>query len=313
MAATPAPVTAGARPNQAAPLSARLAPHLTGWAFALPFLLLFLAFWALPIVASFVLSLTDFGITNLREPFDAPYIGLDNYSKLIHDELFWKSARNTAYFVVVGVPATIALGLVLAVGLNHAALRLKGLFRVGYYVPVVTSIVAVAVIWRYLYNPDVGLINRLLDLVGISGPNWLGDPHLAMPSLIALGVWRNFGFDVVIFLAALQAIDPTLYEAARTDGATAWQVFRRITLPLLRPALLFLTVLTTIGYLQVFEEPFVMTKGGPLNSTLTVSQLTYNQGFKFFHLGYASAISYALMVVIAVLAFLQFRLLRPQT
>jgi multiple sugar transport system permease protein len=310
MAATPA--TTGARPD-AAPLSARLMPHLTGWAFALPFVLLFLAFWALPIVASFLLSLTDFGITNLREPLDAPYVGLDNYSKLIHDELFWKSARNTAYFVVVGVPATIAVGLAAAVGLNHAALRLKGLFRVGYYIPVVTSIVAVAVMWRYLYNPDVGLINRLLDVVGISGPNWLGDPHLAMPSLIVLGIWRNFGFDVVIFLAALQAVDPALYEAARTDGATAWQVFRRITLPLLRPALLFLTVLTTIGYLQVFEEPFVMTKGGPLNSTLTVSQLVYNQGFKFFHLGYASAISYALMLVIAVLAFVQFRLLRPQT
>ncbi len=215
--------------------------------------------------------------------------------------------------MVVGVPVTIAVGLAVAVGLNHAALRLKGLFRVGYYVPVVTSIVAVAVIWRYLYNPDVGLINRLLDLVGISGPNWLGDPHLAMPSLIVLGVWRNFGFDVVIFLAALQAIDPALYEAARTDGATAWQVFRRITLPLLRPALLFLTVLTTIGYLQVFEEPFVMTKGGPLNSTLTVSQYVYKQGFKFFHLGYASAVAYALMLVIAVLAFIQFRLLRPQT
>ena len=310
MAATPA--TGGAQ-RQAAPLRMRLGPHVTGWVFALPFVLLFAVFWALPIVASFLLSLTDFGITDLREPFGASYAGLDNYSQVIHDELFWKAARNTAYFVVVGVPATIAVGLAVAVGLNHAALRLKGLFRVGYYVPVVTSIVAVAVIWRFLYNPDVGLINRLLDLVGISGPNWLGDPHLAMPSLIVLGVWRNFGFDAVIFLAALQAIDPALYEAARTDGATAWQVFRRITLPLLRPALLFLTVLTTIGYLQVFEEPFVMTKGGPLNSTLTVSQLIYNQGFKFFHLGYASAVAYALMLVIAVLAFVQFRLLRPQT
>jgi multiple sugar transport system permease protein len=306
-----APVTAGVRPG--APVGARLRPHLTGWAFALPFVSLFLVFWALPIVAAFVLSLTDFGISNLRDPFSASFAGLDNYSKLIHDELFWKSARNTAYFVVVGVPVTIAFGLVVALGLNNAALRLKGLFRVAYYVPVVTSIVAVAVIWRFLYNPDVGLINRLLDLVGIGGPNWLGDPHIAMPSLIVLGIWRNFGFDAVIFLAALQAIDPQLYEAARTDGATNWQVFRRITLPLLRPALLFLTVITTIGYLQVFEEPFVMTKGGPLNSTLTVSQYVYKEGFNFFHLGYASAIAYALMLVIAVLAFVQFRLLRPET
>src|SRR5436190_17011775 len=136
MAATPA--TAGAR-RPVAPLGARIRPHLTGWAFALPFVLLFLVFWALPIIASFVLSLTDFGIANLRDPLSAPYTGLDNYSKLIHDELFWKAARNTAYFVVVGVPATIAVGLAVAVGLNQAALRLKALFRVGYYVPVVTS------------------------------------------------------------------------------------------------------------------------------------------------------------------------------
>jgi ABC-type sugar transport system permease subunit len=310
MAAVPATAGAG---RQAAPRFARLRPHLTGWLFALPFVALFLVFWALPIVASFVLSLTDFGIFDLRDPLGAQFAGLDNYSKLIHDELFWKAARNTAYFVVVGVPATIAVGLAVAVGLNHGALRLKGLFRVGYYVPVVTSIIAVGVIWRFLYNPDVGLINRLLGLVGIAGPNWLGDPHFAMPSLIVLGVWRNFGFDAVIFLAALQAIDPALYEAARTDGATSWQLFRRVTLPLLRPALLFLTVITTIGYLQVFEEPFVMTKGGPLNSTLTVSMYIYNQGFHFFHLGYASAIAYALMLVVAVLAFVQFRLLRPQT
>jgi len=292
---------------------AGLRRQLEGWSFSAPFVALFMAFWLLPIVASLLLSFTDFGISDLRDPLGASFIGLDNYSELIHDDVFWKSVRNTAYFVIVGVPLTIGVGLAVAVGLNHAALKLKGLFRVAYYLPVVTSIVAVAVIWRYLYNPDVGVINRLLDLVGIAGPNWLGDPHLAMPSIIALGVWRNFGFDVVVFLAALQAIDPALHEAARTDGATTWQDFRRVTLPLLRPALLFLTVITTIGFLQVFEEPFVMTKGGPLNSTLTVSQYVYKEGFNFFHLGYASAVSYVLMAVIAVLAVVQFRLLRPQT
>ena len=310
MAATSAPAGARAHP---ALRRARLRRQLDGWAFSAPFVALFIAFWALPIVASLVLSLTDFGISDLRDPFGVSFVGLDNYSQLIHDDTFWKAARNTAYFVVVGVPVTIGVGLLVALGLNNAALRLKGLFRVGYYLPVVTSIVAVAVIWRYLYNPDVGVINRLLDLVGISGPNWLGDPHYSMPSIIVLGVWRNFGFSAVIFLAALQGIDRTLYEAARTDGATGWQLFRRITLPLLKPATLFLTVITTIGYLQVFEEPFVMTKGGPLNSTLTVSQYVYKEGFNFFHLGYASAIAYALMLVIALLAFLQFRLLRPET
>jgi len=303
---------AGAR-ERSAFRRAAIKRHLDGWAFSAPFVALFLAFWALPILASLVLSLTDFGLADLRDPFGASFSGFDNYSKLIHDDLFWKAARNTAYFVVVGVPVTIVVGLAVAVGLNHAALRLKGLFRVAYFLPVVTSIVAVAVIWRYLYNPDVGLINRLLDLVGISGPNWLGDPRLAMPSIIVLGVWRNFGFDVVVYLAALQAIDTALLEAARTDGASTWYTFRRVTLPLLRPATLFLTVITTIGYLQVFEEPFVMTKGGPLNSTLTVSQYVYKEGFNFFHLGYASAVAYTLMLVIALLAVIQFRLLRPQT
>jgi len=292
---------------------AGLRRQLEGWSFSAPFVALFIAFWLLPIVASLLLSFTDFGISDLRDPLGASFIGLDNYSELIHDDVFWKSVKNTAYFVIVGVPLTIGIGLAVAVALNHAALKLKGLFRVAYFLPVVTSIVAVAVIWRYLYNPDVGVINRLLDLVGIAGPNWLGDPNLAMPSIIALGIWRNFGFDVVIFLAALQAIDPSLHEAARTDGATAWQDFRRVTLPLLRPALLFLTVITTIGFLQVFEEPFVMTKGGPLNSTLTVSQYVYKEGFNFFHLGYASAVSYVLMAVIVLLAVVQFRLLRPQT
>jgi multiple sugar transport system permease protein len=292
---------------------AGLRRQLEGWSFSAPFVALFIAFWLLPIVASLLLSFTDFGISDLRDPLGASFIGLDNYSELVHDDVFWKSVKNTAYFVIVGVPLTIGIGLAVAVALNHAALKLKGLFRVAYFLPVVTSIVAVAVIWRYLYNPDVGVINRLLDLVGIAGPNWLGDPNLAMPSIIALGIWRNFGFDVVIFLAALQAIDPSLHEAARTDGATAWQDFRRVTLPLLRPALLFLTVITTIGFLQVFEEPFVMTKGGPLNSTLTVSQYVYKEGFNFFHLGYASAVSYVLMAVIVLLAVVQFRLLRPQT
>jgi len=306
-----APASVGARPSVLR--RAGLRRQLEGWSFSAPFVALFIAFWLLPIVASLLLSFTDFGISDLRDPLGASFIGLDNYSELIHDDVFWKSVKNTAYFVIVGVPLTIGIGLAVAVALNHAALKLKGLFRVAYFLPVVTSIVAVAVIWRYLYNPDVGVINRLLDLVGIAGPNWLGDPNLAMPSIIALGIWRNFGFDVVIFLAALQAIDPSLHEAARTDGATAWQDFRRVTLPLLRPALLFLTVITTIGFLQVFEEPFVMTKGGPLNSTLTVSQYVYKEGFNFFHLGYASAVSYVLMAVIVLLAVVQFRLLRPQT
>jgi multiple sugar transport system permease protein len=288
----------------------RLQPHLTGWLFALPFLVVFVVFMAVPIVASLLLSFTGFGLANLRDWFSAEFVGLDNYTKLFDDERFLKAVRNTAVFVVVGVPITLAAGLLAAVGLNQAIGRIQALFRVGYYLPVVTSIVAIAVIWRYLLQPDFGLVNAALGLVGIDGPNWLGERSTALGSIIALGVWRNFGFDMVIFLAALQGINPVLYEAARVDGATPWAMFSRITLPLLRPTILFLAVITSSGYLQLFEEPFVMTGGGPLDSTLSVAMYTYEQGFRFLNLGYASAVAYALFVAIVVLTFIQFRLLR---
>jgi multiple sugar transport system permease protein len=290
---------------------ARLGPHLTGWAFSAPFLVIFLVFLALPILASFVLSFTAFGLGNLRDWFGADFIGFDNYTKLVEDETFGKAVRNTLLFVVFGVPLTLALGLLAAIGLNQGLGKLQGVFRVGYYLPVVTSIVAIAVIWRYILHPDYGLINVMLGKVGIDAVNWLGESSTALGSIIALGVWRNFGFDMVIFLAALQSINPALHEAARVDGATSWQVFRRVTLPLLRPAILFLAIVTSSGYLQLFEEPFVMTGGGPLNSTLSVSMYVY-QGLSFGNYGYASAVAYALFVAIVVLAAIQFRLLRSE-
>jgi multiple sugar transport system permease protein len=290
---------------------ARLGPHLTGWAFSAPFLVIFLVFLALPILASFVLSFTAFGLGNLRDWFGADFIGFDNYTKLVEDETFGKAVRNTLLFVVFGVPLTLALGLLAAIGLNQGLGKLQGVFRVGYYLPVVTSIVAIAVIWRYILHPDYGLINVMLGKVGIDAVNWLGESSTALGSIIALGVWRNFGFDMVIFLAALQSINPALHEAARVDGATSWQVFRRVTLPLLRPAILFLAIVTSSGYLQLFEEPFVMTGGGPLNSTLSVSMYVY-QGLSFGNYGYASAVAYALFVAIVLLAAIQFRLLRSE-
>ena len=295
-----------------APVWPRLRRHLTAWTFALPFLVIFAIFLAIPIVASFALSFTGFGLANLQDWFSAPWAGVDNYRHLFHDEVFRKTAKNTAFFVVFGVPITLVVGLVAALGLNRGLGKLQGFFRIGYYLPVVTSIVAIAVIWRYLLQPDFGLVNSLLGKVGIEGPNWLGEKRTALGSIIALGVWRNFGFDMVVYLAALQSIDPTLLEAARVDGATNWQTFRRITLPLLKPATLFLAVITTAGYLQLFEEPFIMTGGGPLNSTRSVAMYVYDQGFRFLNLGYASAIAYALFVAIIVIAFLQFRLFRTE-
>ena len=286
---------------------------LTGWAFAAPFVILFGIFLAFPILASFLLSFTSFGLRDLANPIGATFVGLKNYIDLLSDPKFWTSLFNTFFFVVVGVPLTLALGLLIANALNRGVTRFRTAFRVGYYLPVITSIVAIAVVWRFLLNPDVGLVNMLLAAVGINGPAWLADPVLAMPAIIAMAVWRNLGFAMVVFLAGLQAIPAALYEAASIDGAGRWQAFRFVTIPMLRPTILFMTVITTIGYLQLFEEPFVMTDGGPLDKTLSVTMYMYQQGFKFFHQGYASALAYVLFVIVATIAFLQFKFLRSDT
>jgi ABC-type sugar transport system permease subunit len=295
--------------------AARRRANIAGWGMSAPFTAILAVFLLLPILASLALSFTSFSIGNIQDWTSAEFIGLDNYTKLFGDDTFVRSLRNTAYFVLVGMPCTIVIGLLLAVALNQGIGRLRALFRVGFYLPVVTSIVAIAVVWRYMLDPDVGILNAALAQVGITGPDWLGNPNTTMPSIIALGVWRNIGNAMVIFLAALQTVDPHLYEAARVDGAKGRQLFRHVTVPMLRPAILFVTVITTIGYLQVFEEPFVMTgpTGGPDQSGLTTSLFVYQQGFRFFNLGYASAAAYALFVFIAVLAIVQFRVLRTKT
>lgn len=286
---------------------------LAGWLFALPWTVIFLVFMAIPIIASLVLSFTNFGIANLRNPFDLQFIGVQNYVNLLHDQTFLLSALNTIFIVVIGVPVNIALALLVAMGVNRGVNVVRTIFRVGYYLPVVTSFVAIAVVWRFLLDPDVGIINNLFHAVGLQGPNWLGNPALALPSMIFVIVWRNIGSGMIIFLAGLQGIDPVLYEAAQIDGAGTFALFRNITLPMLRPTLLFVSVLTSIGFLQAFQEPFVMTQGGPLNRTLTVQMYLYQQGFNFFNQGYASAMAYVLFVVIVILAFIQFRVLRPET
>jgi len=295
--------------------AARRRANIAGWGLSAPFTAIFVVFMLAPIVASFALSFTNFSIGNIQDWTSAPFAGLDNYTKLFEDKAFLKSLRNTAYFVVVGVPCTIVIGLVLAVALNQGIGKLRAVFRVGFYLPVVTSIVAVAIVWRYMLDPDVGIVNAALDLVGIQGPDWLGDPTTTMPSIIALGVWRNIGNAMVLFLAALQTVDSQLYEAAKVDGAKGRHLFRHITVPMLRPAILFVTVITTIGYLQVFEEPFVMSgpNGAPDQAGLTTSLFVYQQGFRFFNLGYASAAAYTLFMFIAVLAIIQFRLLRTKS
>jgi ABC-type sugar transport system permease subunit len=296
-------------------IAGRRRANLAGWGMSAPFTAILSVFLLVPILASLAISFTSFSIGNIQAWGTTEFVGLDNYTKLFDDPVFTRALRNTAYFVVVGVPCTLALGLLLAVALNQGIGKLRGLFRVGFYLPVVTSIVAIAVVWRYMLDPDIGILNAALAQVGIEGPDWLGDPNTTMPSIIALAVWRNIGNAMVIFLAALQTVDPQLYEAARVDGAKGRQLFRHVTVPMLRPAILFTAVITSIGYLQVFEEPFVMTgpQGGADQSGFTASMFVYQQGFRFFNLGCASAAAYALFVFIAVLAVVQFRFLRPKS
>ena len=281
------------------------------WILALPFCLLFLTFTVWPVVQSLFMSFTDTRSRDLRTPFAVNVVGLENFTKALSDPLFLQAARNTAYFVLVGVPLTMGLALLAAVALDRGITRFRSAFRLGFYLPVITSIVAVAVVWRFLLERESGLINTVLGWVGIDGPNWLGDPNWSMPSIILMAAWRNFGTAMIIFLAGLQSVPWSLHEAAAIDGAGAWKRFRYVTLPLLRPTILFVSVTTAIGYLQFFEEPFIMTNGGPLNSTLSLSMYTYRQ-FGFGNYGYAAAISYIIFVVIVVVTAIQFRILREK-
>ncbi|HSK53675.1 MAG TPA: sugar ABC transporter permease [Jiangellales bacterium] len=294
------------------PRAIRRRRALVAWGFALPFMVLFLLFMAGPVLGSFLMSFTDLRSTDLQTPLAVEPVGLDNYARLLSDQAFHQAAFNTAYFVLVGIPLTMVLALAAAVALNSGIRRFNTFFRVGYYLPVVTSIVAVAVVWRFLLQPDYGVVNTVLGWIGVDGPAWLSSTTWAMPSLIVMAAWRNMGYLMVIFLAGLQTIPEHLYEAAELDGAGSWARFRHVTVPLLRPTLLFGAVITGIGYLQFFEEPFVMTQGGPLNSTLSVSYHIYNQ-FGFGNYSYAAAMGYVLFVAVVALTAVQFRLLRPQT
>ncbi|GGL39108.1 carbohydrate ABC transporter permease [Phycicoccus endophyticus] len=302
-------MTATTAPPASAGASAARAEGRAAWILALPFCLLFLAFTAWPVLQSLFMSFTDTRSRDLRTPFAVDFVGLDNYTKAFADPVFRRAMLNTAYFVLVGVPLTLTIALAAAVALNRGIHRFRSVFRLGFYTPVITSIVAVAVVWRFLLQEDAGLVNTVLGWVGIDGPNWLGDQHWSMPALILMATWRNFGTGMIIFLAGLQSVPWQLHEAAAIDGASAWQRFRHVTLPMLRPTILFVSVTTGIGYLQFFEEPFVMTSGGPLNSTISMSMYTYNQ-FGFGNYGYAASLSYVIFVLVAVVTAIQFRLLR---
>jgi len=276
--------------------------------FIAPSFILLLLFFVLPVLAAFLMSFTDFDIYALGSIGNARFVGIMNYTQLVSDSLFWKSMANTLYFLVVGGPVTIFVALLAAVLLNSKVVRLKALFRLGFFAPVVATVVAVAVVWRYVYHPRFGLFNFVIGFLGISSRDWLSDPIWAMPAIILFAVWKNFGYTMMIFLAGLQAIPETLYEAAKIDGANHWQQFWKITVPMLAPTTLFVTVITLIGYFQVFAEPYIMTGGGPLNRTLSVVLLMYREGFRYWKMGYAASIAFILFAVIFVLTMIQLRL-----
>jgi multiple sugar transport system permease protein len=309
---TPLPPEAGALPFRRRASTMWAAPARAALFFVAPALIVIGGLFVLPVVAAFALSLTDFDLYALGDASAVRFVGAANYSHLLADPEFWQALRNTLYFVLVGGPLSVAVSLGAALLLNERATRLKPLFRTIYFAPVVTTLVAVAVVWRYLYHPRGGLLNAGLGLLGIGPVDWLGDPRWAMPAIILMAVWKNFGYNMIIFIAGLQSIPGELYEAARVDGAGRLAQFWHVTLPLLAPTFLFVGVLTMVGYFQLFAEPYVMTQGGPLGATRSVVLLMYEQGFRWWNMGYASAVAFALFAVILAATLVQLRLQRGE-
>jgi multiple sugar transport system permease protein len=286
------------------------AERRAAWVLLAPALGAIALFFAVPLIAALFLSLTDFDIYALADWRNVRFVGLENYLRLVRDPLFWKVLRNTLVFVVLGVPLTLAAALGGALLVHSKLARLRGLFRTVFFAPVVTTLVAVAVVWRYLYHPRYGLINQMLGLIGLPPIDWLGDPVWAMVAITILAVWRSFGYGLVIYVAGLAAIPESLYEAAELDGAGAWRRFRDITLPLLMPTTVFVAVITTVTLFQIFAEPYVMTRGGPLYATTSITLLMYQQGFRWWNLGNAAAIAFVLFALILAATGLQVALRR---
>src|SRR5262245_41275949 len=278
--------------------------RLAAAAFLAPALSALVAFFVLPVAAAFALSFTDFDIYALADARNLRFVGLENYARWLHDPGFWRAFANTLTFVALGAPLSVAASLGAALLLCARSARAQAFFRTVYFVPVVTTLVAVAVVWRFLYHARLGLANRALAWLGLAPVDWLGDPTTAMPALILLAVWKNFGFNMVIFVAGLQGIPERLYEAARLDGATRWQALRFVTLPMLLPTTTFVVLMTLIGHLQLFAEPYVMTRGGPEDSTRSLVLLLYEQGFRWWNLGQAAAISVILFALVLALTLL---------
>ena len=276
--------------------------------FLSPALLAILIFFFIPVVSAFLMSFTDFSIYALADWRYIQFIGLDNYFKLFDDPLFWISLKNTFYFVIVAGPLSIIASLTAAILLSSKFTIFKSFFRLSFFLPVVTTLVAVAIVWRFIYHPNFGLLNYALGYLNISPIDWLGDPNWAMPAIILMAIWKSFGYNMIIFIAGLQNIPEQLYEAAEIEGANSWHIFRHITLPLLTPTTMFVGIITLIGFFQLFAEPYIMTQGGPLNSTLSIVQYMYQEGFRWWNMGYSAAIAFVLFAIIFTGSIIQLKM-----
>lgn len=275
----------------------------TFWAylFLTPIIIGFIVFTIFPVGMSFYYSLTKSdGIT------PPVFIGLENYVTLFKEPEFLHALWNTVYYAIGVVPIGAFLALVIAVMLNQK-IRFVNVYRSAFFIPVIVSTISVAMVWQWLYNKDYGLINHVLSIVGLPQPAWIASQELAMPSVIIMSIWKNLGFNVVILLAGIQGISPSLYEAADIDGAGAFRKFKSITMPLVRPTMVFVLIISIINAFQAFDQIYIMTKGGPAKATEVVVYLIYNNAFNFFKQGYASAMAYVLFMIIFVISIIQLK------
>jgi multiple sugar transport system permease protein len=275
------------------------------WGFIAPALIALAIFFVVPVVSSLLLSLTDFDIYALADLSNLRWIGLENYARLLGNPLFWQAMKNTVLFAVFGVPLSIAASLGAALLLNARTVKWRPMWRVIFFAPFVTTLVATAVLWNYLLNTRYGVINWALTSIGLPAVDWLGDPATSIPAILLFVVWKTFGYNMLIFLAVLQTVPDELHEAARIDGAGPWSRFRHVTLPAIAPTLLLVSIISVAGFFQLFAEPYVMTQGGPAQSTVTVLYFMYEEGFKWWNLGSASAVAFVLFVCIFAVTMLQ--------
>ena len=281
-----------------------------GWLMTAPALTAIALFFLVPAIAALILSFTDFDIYALANLDNLRFIGLANYQRLVTNPLFWQAMGNTMWFVIFGVPLVVIASLAAALLVNARTLRWRPLWRVALFAPFVTTLVATAVVWNYLLHTRYGLINYALGGLGIAPVDWLGNPKTALPAILLFVAWKSFGYNMIIFLAALQAVPRELEDAARVDGAGAWMRFRHVTLPAIAPTVLLVAILTVAGMFQLFAEPYVMTQGGPARSTVTVLYFMFEEGFKWWNLGSGSAVAFILFLCILAVTFVQLKIAR---